>query len=517
MKEKIIVAAVYVLLTILVTWPLIPANNLIIDPVDGLLNTWMLNWIAHLLTSGFSGLANFYNANIFYPYQNTFAFSDLQLPLGIIAIPFILISGEPLWVNNGVLLTNLFLTAFATYLLVRHLTNKTPVSFLAGVISGFSAIHLNYLAHQQSLSVWATVLATLCLLQKRQFSFIFFFAVAVLITPLNLYFLFLIAGVYIFFNKEKFFPVVRLVLMATLIVTPFLLPFWVVSKTFNYRRPLTDAIHFSLQFPDLVNVSVYSRLSSIVPQQSGTPAYLGGVFLAMVLLALRKFKASIWWWLAGLSFILSLGPALHIFRNTVHVGPIPVIPLPYAILYYLLPGFAGFRTPSRWIILTAFALTVAVGVYFAKKINWKWAIILSFLVLAEVNFPFKYHKVPKVSEFPPEQIWLKENLVGAPIIQFPIYGWWDNPGVETETLREYYSTIHYHPMFNGYSGFSPKEWEDRVKWLQKNFPSRETITYLKETGIKLILTPADWEEKIKEFPGLKLAATFPTTNIYELR
>lgn len=506
--KKLLVLGFFTLISVVVTWPLIlHLNNFIIDPHDGLLITWFLNWsLGHPLN---------YNANIFYPYQNTLAFSETMFPQALIAAPFVLLTAEPLVTYNINVLLGFVLTAFACYLLISYLTKSDPAAILGATIFTFSTIHLNYLAHLQLFDFWPVIFAIYFLLREKFKLFVLFFLISSLTTILNLYFLLAVICLIFLFNFVKRRSLVLYTIISVLLVAPFLFPYYLVTRQFQNIRPINDAINNSLQFPDLLNVSVYSRLSAFFPQQSGTPAYFGAVFLGMILLAFRKFKISIWWWLAGLSFILALGPALHIFRNTVHIGPIPAIPLPYAIFYYLLPGFAGLRTPSRWILLTAFALSVAVVVYFAKRITWKWAVILSLLVILEVNFPFQYTQVPSVREFPQEQVWLKDNYPGAPIIQFPIYAWFDGDNIGTETLREYYSTIHYHPMVNGYSGFSPREWEEKVKWLQKNFPDGETVGYLRNLGIRLILVPVDWDVTSVQ-NELELVASFPQTNVYTL-
>jgi hypothetical protein len=96
-----------------------------------------------------------------------------------------------------------------------------------------------------------------------------------------------------------------------------------------------------------------------------------------------------------------------------------------------------------------------------------------------------------------------------PIIQFPIY-YWDNPGFREETLREYYSTYHWTPMYNGYSGFSPQVWEEEVKWLQNNFPGEKSYQLLRERGIKMVIVPKDWRVNLPKI------ATFTETAIYRL-
>ncbi len=508
MKTATIIFALIILASVIVTWPLVAhLSSFIIDSHDGLLITWIINWNIH---------AQSLNTNIFYPYTNTLAFSDYHLLESLVALPFVKIFGEPLLAFNINFILGFVITAFAIYTLVFHLTKKISAAFFAGILFTFSTIHLNYMTHLQLFDFWPVIFTIYFVIRQKFKSFLLFFWLSSLNSPLNFYFLLTICLILRKF-KSTFF--------ATIITAPFLLPYFFVSRQFGYVRPINDAIHFSLQFPDLLNISSMSRLSNFIPPTSElTPAYFGGVFLVLFIAMIwgvrnkipnnkyLKFFLS----LALVSFILSLGPALHISPNTVHIGSVPAIPLPYAIFYYLLPGFSGFRTPSRWIVLTALSLSVAIGIYFTKRLNWKTVVILSILILAEINFPFRYSVVPSVKEFPLEQIWLKDNYVGAPIIQFPIYNWDDRPQFGEETLREYYSTIHWHPMFNGFSGFSPKEWENRVKWLQKEFPSIETINYLKTLGIKLVLAPVSWDLSLYS-KELKLVINLSKVNIYEVK
>jgi hypothetical protein len=71
-------------------------------------------------------------------------------------------------------------------------------------------------------------------------------------------------------------------------------------------------------------------------------------------------------------------------------------------------------------------------------------------------------------------------------------------------------------MFNGYSGFSPAEWENRVKYLQNEFPSNDSLALLKKLNIKLILTPKTWAARMSEFPEVKLLKEFSNTVIYRI-
>lgn len=514
-KRYFLVFLVYFSLAIAVTWPLIlHLSNFTVDKYDGLLNTWMLNWTIHSLTSGWQGIINYYNANIFYPYHNTFAFSDFHLALGILALPIVLWTKEPLTAYNFSILLNLTLAGFSVFTLTAYLTKNHRLSAALGFLFALSPVTLGYLPHQQVFSVWLPVFCLYFLLRRKSFLFVLFFILSSLTYVLNFYILAFLAVFYTIVYQEWKRPIRDLV-TGVVFTVPFLIPFYLVSKEFNYVRPIKDTIHFSFYLPDLVT-----------PHETG---YLG-ISLLVLLIALCVFiyqKRRVIFTNLGrneiffalilvLSLIMALGPGLHVFRNTVHIGPLPILPLPYTAFYYLIPGFRGFRTPSRWMLIFCVALVVLSGMVFKKARRLLPLFILMIFSVLELPLPLQFTRVPSVKEFPPEQIWLKNNLVGAPIIQFPIYNWSDQPGFGQETLREYYSTIHWHPMFNGYSGFSPPEWEQRVFWLQKNFPSNEATAFLREKKIKLILTPVSWSARMSAYPDFKLVQSFSDTNIYEL-
>lgn len=498
MKQNIKALLIFISLTAIVTWPLVlNLDTKIIDQVDGLLITWIMNWDIHALTSG----VNIFNANIFYPYTKTLAFSDYHLLGAVIALPFVKIFGEPLLAFNINFLLGFILSGFSIYLLVKYITKDYLAALFCGILFAFSPIHLNYLAHLQIFSIWPVVLAILFLLQKRFWSFGIVLVICGLQSPLLVYFLIAVLTIFYLLNLTNLSNLIKPIFIATIVLGFLLLPFFLVSREWHYVRPINDAIHFSLQIPDLVNW----------PRDGGARMWPGIITTIFVICLIRQI-GPIWRQkhfkffgiLAVVSFVLALGPALHIFQNTVRLWFLPGIPLPYAILYYLVPGFSGFRTPSRWIVLCLIALVVLIGIYLKGRINKKIFVILAVLVLFEVSRPMKFYDVPKVRDFPEEQVWLSKNYMGSSIIQFPIYGWWDSE-LKVETTREYYSTIHWHPMYNGYSGFSPKEWEDNVKWLQREFPSEVSINFLKSKGIKLVVVSSKIYE-IQEDSKLKVVS-----------
>ncbi len=87
MRINLLVFGFLIFITSIITWPLVlHFNTLIIDRYDGLLITWILNWNLHSIGT---------NANIFYPYHSTLAFSDYHFLNSLVSLPLFLVSHEP--------------------------------------------------------------------------------------------------------------------------------------------------------------------------------------------------------------------------------------------------------------------------------------------------------------------------------------------------------------------------------------------------------------------------------------
>lgn len=402
----------------------------ILDKQDGLLITWIINWsIANPLNP---------NANIFHPYLNTLYFSDTLLPQALIAAPFVKFFGEPLLAYNLNFILGIALTGFAAYLLF----NK---NILLATLFILNPIYLGYTVHIQILNFWPVIFAIYFLQKQHWKLFTIFFVLSSLTTVLFFYFLLLCSLVL----RAR----LKYLVLAILITIPFLIPYYLVSHQFNYVRPITDAIHNSIAPSDLLG-QFFPGISLIFLSVFSL-RHSGRVQNLLILIS---------------SSVLAFGPALHILKSTIHIGPVPFIPLPYTLFYCLVPGFQGLRTPSRWILLSLLFAFIIISQKVSKKVL---LIALILLFLFDLKLPFTYHKVPER---------LKAPFSSKPVVYFPIYGWWDYPGVLKETERMYQSIGTWRPMFNGYSGFSPKEWEDRVKWLQQNYPNEESKKWIKDNG-----------------------------------
>jgi hypothetical protein len=231
------------------------------------------------------------------------------------------------------------------------------------------------------------------------------------------------------------------------------------------------------------------------------PGYLGIIFTLLTIFALyyvvikRKIIGlyeKIFFSIALVGLILSLGPFLHLGRHTIH-KPFP-IPLPYLLFYYIIPGFNGIRNSARWEMLFVIAMAVTIALIIShtlKKVKLRVRVAIYFLLFAGIFFEFvprlPYIMVPQKEYFPPVYTWMKTTPTDAVFIQMPVYTWNMQPYVFSENLREYESTVDFRPMVNGASGFSPEPWQQMVISLMYNFPSKNSITYLKDIGVNYII------------------------------
>ena len=146
------ICALYGLLALVSTHPLwrylttaVPS-----DIGDPLLNTWILAWDGHALLTDPTHL---FDANIFFPLQDTLAYSEHLLGTALPMLPILLISGEPVLSYNVAFLTSFILSGFGLYLLALRYTGNRLAALLAGLAFAFAPYHLSLMGHLSLLTV----------------------------------------------------------------------------------------------------------------------------------------------------------------------------------------------------------------------------------------------------------------------------------------------------------------------------------------------------------------------------
>lgn len=526
-KKEIILSLtsfiIFFLLAVYITYPLIfNMGDKATGLGDELVIAWIQNWVIHSL---FTNPLHIFNANLYFPYNNTLAYSDLFLTSSILSIIPLKIIGEPIAVVNFTLISSLALLGFSIYLLSFYLTKDFFASLFAGILVIFSPTVLDKANHLQILTIQWVPLATLFFLifiktQKSKFLIIslLFFLLQTYNSFLPGYFIlfsYLIFFIYSwFYDKKKTKKIINkknilVVLLSFALIIPFTVPYQLVSKEFNYTRDIRDSIHFALQPEDLLYPGASTRLKGLLyslpfnqTSQNGEfkTGYMGLIFTLLAACALfvfiknfnkKNFLINSFTTISLLGLILSLGPALHLGRQTIHV-PFP-LPLPYALFYYIIPGFQGFRNSARWEMLFILGMATVVVLILhnlLKRCSLKKRAIIHLLlivgIIAEFNFPLHFERVPQQKDFPQVYSWLATTPRNTAVIIMPIYNW-NSAYPEEEMKREYFSTVNFRRTVNGYTGFSPPPWQKLLATLHEDFPKEKSINIIKDLGVNYVI------------------------------
>ena len=117
--QTCVVALLFMFVTIWMTWPLTPqAGSAVQDPGDPLFEIWVMRTVQHRLVTDPLDL---YDANAFYPFDWSLAYSEEAISTALLAWPLYLLSGNDVLTYNVMLLSAFWLVAFAVFLLAREL------------------------------------------------------------------------------------------------------------------------------------------------------------------------------------------------------------------------------------------------------------------------------------------------------------------------------------------------------------------------------------------------------------
>ncbi|NOZ07125.1 MAG: hypothetical protein GXP41_12365, partial [Chloroflexi bacterium] len=141
---------IFLFTTLLMTYPLFSRIfDSLPDKQDPLLNLWILAWEAHRLVLAPTTL---FDANIFYPFRHTLAYSETLLSTSGLVFPFMLAPSTRILGYNLAFLATFFLSALGMYLLVFSLTRYRLAGILAGLIFAFAPYRFGHLSQIQLLS-----------------------------------------------------------------------------------------------------------------------------------------------------------------------------------------------------------------------------------------------------------------------------------------------------------------------------------------------------------------------------
>ncbi|HSG12742.1 MAG TPA: hypothetical protein VLA22_02630, partial [Gaiellaceae bacterium] len=493
-------------LALVMTWPLMLhlGSDIPKDLGDPLLQTWQVAWIGHALLEQPLDL---WQANTFWPYADTLAFSDALVgyaPAGLVAQ----VSPHMALVVYDLLFLGAYALAFlGTYLLARELGLSWPGAAAAGVAFAYAPWKLAQNGHLHVLSSGGIPLALFLLVRgyRRRSPGLVIAGWLVAAWQMTL-------GFTLGLQLGYLLGVLAIVALVTAVRRPALRP----------GRRVAAATAIGVLVLVLVSVLMarpYLRVIEEHPEARRTPAYVEGFspqprsFLAAPeqswlwgdLTSRVRAPLSSWDEMSlfpGLAIaVLALVGALgHVLPRRLRIGlAIGVVACaalslgvrdvsgpgkyltPYRLLFDFAPGWDGVRTPGRINTLTSLGLALLVGAGAcvivrtvrgrSERLAPLVGVALVAAILLEGLGPLAHPRVPA----PPAAV----RLAAEPQLELPA-------GFRHDALFSYWSTAGFPETVNGAGGFDPTGY-DRLRKEVSGFPDAASVSALRLLGVRSVL------------------------------
>lgn len=483
-KRHLAAAAIFVTLSIAMTWPLAPRiTHAVADPIDPFINIWILDWDYHATLHHPLSL---FDADVFYPEHDSLAYSENLYGIALLTMPLRLLGLGPVTTYNIALLAGFAFSGFAAYLLGFRLTGSFTAGIALGVFHAFVPFRFTHVVHLQHVFAGWLPLLIVALVDyvdrpsRRSaaiFGFVFlmngltnihwflFGSFAIVMTAL----LFAINGVRGWRN------LIIATCVAGALLLPFLIPYSRVARTMS--RSWEETKSYSAHWSDWMVAGKRNRVyegmrdANVNPECWLFPGFLS-IALAIVAIPLvrrypRGVTLGLFWTIMGVLGSLGLNFAFHQF------------------LFDAVPGFRGIRVPARWaeIAYVGMAMLIAVAVAFvARRQRWIAAAIPLLLIVELRAAPIRWYRAPV--EVPEVYRWLAAQNVRA-VAELPI----DIAG--SDYLYAFRAVVHHKNLINGASGAVPRTYE-RFSAMSKSHPiPDEFLDELRRIGVELVLVHMD--------------------------
>ena len=266
-REAVMVTAAYLVITVVLTWPLARgvSRDVPSDLGDPLFIMWALAWDAEQLRAiaggDFARIPKFFDANIFHPAPLTLAYSEHFIAQAVQILPIYAITRDPILCYNLLFLSTFVLSGLGGFLLVRELSGSARAGFVGGLLFAFALYRWTHLSHLQVLSAqWmpfvlyglrryfttrrlrplAGAAAALVAQNLSCGYYLLYFAPVVF-----LYTLWEIGSRSLWRVGSMWLQLAGAVLIAGGVTAPFLIPYKQVRDTFQFSRDASEVVRYS--------------------------------------------------------------------------------------------------------------------------------------------------------------------------------------------------------------------------------------------------------------------------------
>lgn len=531
----------YGALTIVMTLPfsLSPGSHVVADLPDTHLFIWTLAWDSHAFLRQ---PLTIFDANIYYPFTNTLAYSENLIGTALFAAPVIWLTGNLVLAMNLAALITCALCGTGAYVLARRVGLTVAAAFISGLIFAFGPprfIRLGQL-HLTALQWMPFCLAFLhsYFASGRRRDLLLavgFFSLQALASGHGTAYLAIAIALFILWQfatgtplalAKRFqdFGVAGVALIAPTVWI--FIPYQLAQQEAGLRRGyLSDAqpgLESWLASPTRVHHFLQAQIPGFPDKEPDAYLFPGIVVLVLGGIALTR--------LGGLARLRGNAAAFYALLGTLSTLMFVAWPIELWRYVYWLPGFNFIRMPSRFILLTMLALAVLAG-FGVERISrglrpgarTLTTILLAMLIMVE-SWVYPFPSVPYQVVIPAIDRWLDTQPKPFVVAEVPVPTRGDLGALERQqTQAMLHATAHWQKTIHGYSGIRRAFHEDLYDALS-NFPDQNSLDGLRAAGVTHVVVHSGdygsrwWsvEENIKHAPGLKLAHTEGSDRVYLL-
>ncbi len=523
--EIVIAAMAYACVYLALSYPLFrhPGSTLFVP--DDLWGYADVNLIVWILCWGWTALTRdpqrLFDANIFYPAEKTFAGSEHLLGYAPLFGPTYELTANPVLANHVSILLSFAIAGAGMYGLLRYWRVPIGCAFFGGFINAFFPSRFAALGEPQLLATGLLPIALahldslLISGRLRSALGLAFFSLWQMLCSVYLAFITLAGlasyGVAIAYAGRKHIRAASVIAAAAAMVI-------VGVSMVVIHQPYSELRSKGVipEYESAGRMSVYSNrwLQNYVtrPQQirSGAAQLEGGRLLyvglvpaiALLGLFLRRRSGEPEWALgAGCAlvasgYLLGLGPTAQIAGQAVT--------LPYSYLADVVPGFSSMRVPSRFGYLFMMGISALTGLGASRifdrviagtnraQVAIRSASIIAALAITTADYDLRSAKFPtrqvesQASAIPEVYRALGQLPVG-PVLELPIPR---NALFRDRRASQemYYSTFHWQPLLNGYTGHAPPSYE-LIRAVAADLPEPAALDLLCHmTGLRYIIS-----------------------------
>jgi hypothetical protein len=480
------VLLLFLALTAFFTWPQVTLmRHGLITHQDPLFSAWRLGWVSHAL---FTDPGNLFEGNILYPAHRTLAFSDAMLLQGLIAAPFIRLGVSPLLMVNVLWFLSMIASAGGMYLLARRLTGSTLGAIVAALIFTFAPYRTEHNMHLElnwaqwiPLTLWALhraltedrflsgLLAGVFIVLQLLSCIYYAMYLLLLLLPL-----FGLGSLLLYRGKYSWRPLAGFIAGGAIIAVvamPYSAPYRANVRTVGTRAEF-EIKTWSATTGSFVATTpenlLYGRLTEEygAPEARDFPGVIAIVLLVIALLPPYENPTRLLYFL-GLAFAVEACLGMNGWL--------------YPVLLRNISSLNGLRAPGRMgiFVLATVGVLAAYGV--ARVQGWLRlvvpAVACALLGGEYMTTPLAISRLP--TEPPSIYQWLARLPHPTLVAEFPL--------LHPDPLYMYFSTMHWQPMLNGYSGYRPSSYIEMVARFEKSFPDDRTIEELRRRGVRAII------------------------------